>query len=651
MDWYLASGVWCCPSGLPRPLMDPDPQERAMALPSPPALGPKAPVGLKEEAAVVSRTRKEWMPTSLSAPYHRELGDEDSRVPDSHSYRWLKRPALLRPALRKTLVAELGVAECVAAGTSFPPAAVFLWPPARSERLSIGVPLGVADRAGGRCSDRRVARGKLLLADNWCRQPDNIKNISKCAILCPKNENVHELNEGTLDIFDGDFHTYLSDDSINSTDDAEKENFPIEFLNSIIPLGMPCHKLKLKFPVMPAFGMTINKSQGQTVDRVGIFLPEPVFRHGQLYVAFSRVQRLALAFAQGGAEKEKKKKRRGWEPRSPGGVASLQTAISPSPRLAKHPSGDLHPEGGVTSLKTALNPSLRLANPHGVRVPAGGMASLQTAISLSPRLARHPSGIPQTEGAVASLKTALSPSPRLATPPPEQQPCAQPAPSEEQQLHEQPTPTSQRSHHCCEQCSPEEPLPTEEQLLHDLTPRSFSESKNGETKKLPEERKGGIARKAAKCLNLKPGMEPATQSSSVQHWHFRGGAEGKRWPLSSIQNKAEPPATAATASTIAPWLARGSRGALTVHRAAMDRQAWWAAPDVTHKVQAMIVTGQTRQAAPDAVRGVQAVIGTGQAQRTAPDITRGTWKPLGLNMAAVRGSRGRSGRAGGMDSA
>lgn len=44
-----------------------------------------------------------------------------------------------------------------------------------------------------------------------------------------------------------------------------------------------------QFPISVSFAMTINKSQGQSLNRVGLFLPQPVFTHGQLYVAISRV--------------------------------------------------------------------------------------------------------------------------------------------------------------------------------------------------------------------------------------------------------------------------------------------------------------------------------------------------------------------------
>ena len=38
--------------------------------------------------------------------------------------------------------------------------------------------------------------------------------------------------------------------------------------------------------------MTINKSQGQTFEKLGIYLPTTCFSHGQLYVAFSRARSL-----------------------------------------------------------------------------------------------------------------------------------------------------------------------------------------------------------------------------------------------------------------------------------------------------------------------------------------------------------------------
>lgn len=46
---------------------------------------------------------------------------------------------------------------------------------------------------------------------------------------------------------------------------------------------------RIQFPLQICFAMTIDKSQGQSLDKVGLFLPRPVFLHGQLYAAISRV--------------------------------------------------------------------------------------------------------------------------------------------------------------------------------------------------------------------------------------------------------------------------------------------------------------------------------------------------------------------------
>jgi ATP-dependent DNA helicase PIF1 len=44
-----------------------------------------------------------------------------------------------------------------------------------------------------------------------------------------------------------------------------------------------------QYPIKICYAMTINKSQGQTLSQVGIYLKKPVFTHGQLYVVISRV--------------------------------------------------------------------------------------------------------------------------------------------------------------------------------------------------------------------------------------------------------------------------------------------------------------------------------------------------------------------------
>lgn len=53
---------------------------------------------------------------------------------------------------------------------------------------------------------------------------------------------------------------------------------------------------RIQFPVRLAFAMTINKSQGQSLEVAGLQLTEPVFSHGQLYVACSRVGRHTYMF-------------------------------------------------------------------------------------------------------------------------------------------------------------------------------------------------------------------------------------------------------------------------------------------------------------------------------------------------------------------
>ena len=52
--------------------------------------------------------------------------------------------------------------------------------------------------------------------------------------------------------------------------------------------GLPFQLCRRQFPLRLSYSMTINKAQGQTFDKVGIFLQKPCFAHGQLYVAFSR---------------------------------------------------------------------------------------------------------------------------------------------------------------------------------------------------------------------------------------------------------------------------------------------------------------------------------------------------------------------------
>ncbi|KDO17668.1 hypothetical protein SPRG_21836 [Saprolegnia parasitica CBS 223.65] len=163
--------------------------------------------------------------------------------------------------------------------------------------------------------------------------------LAQRAILAPKNDIVGAVNNivlsqlpvaaaanhcvyssaDSVEALDDEVQAAAANDNVDAVQDEATLKYPVEFLNTVNLAGFPPHRLELKvnatvmllrnlcprrglcngtrlmlkrlqFPVCLAFAMTIDKSQGQTVPRIGIFLPEPVFAHGQLYVAMSRVQ-------------------------------------------------------------------------------------------------------------------------------------------------------------------------------------------------------------------------------------------------------------------------------------------------------------------------------------------------------------------------
>ena len=61
-------------------------------------------------------------------------------------------------------------------------------------------------------------------------------------ILSPKNEHCLQVNERVLGTLPGEARVYLSADAVKCDDEDARQNYPVEFLNSLTPSGMPPHR-------------------------------------------------------------------------------------------------------------------------------------------------------------------------------------------------------------------------------------------------------------------------------------------------------------------------------------------------------------------------------------------------------------------------
>lgn len=209
--------------------------------------------------------------------------------------------------------------------------------------------------------------GEISFPTNFCHMHSNLSNLinnvypnikknyhreewlSERAILAPRNEDVNNINLQIQTQIPGKVVKYKSVDKIMDND-HQAVQYPVEFLNSLEPAGLPPNVLTLKvgspiilirnlkppqlcngtrliikslskniiqakisngkfkgeivcipkirmittdlmfeFAIRLAYAMSINRSQGQTLQKVGINLDKNCFSHGQLYVACSRV--------------------------------------------------------------------------------------------------------------------------------------------------------------------------------------------------------------------------------------------------------------------------------------------------------------------------------------------------------------------------